>query len=97
MDVQFEVRAQLKEHPRACKLFHCYHYRQDVKDRYNQYINVHLRPGLFTAEELRQIQNLILDYLAKKNIALEVPITSNLCISFYRKHSVSMFVSNQQR
>ena len=41
-------------------------------------------PGLFTAEEFRQIQNLVLHHLAKKNIALEVPITSNLCISFYR-------------
>ena len=84
IDLQFDVQKELKAYSRACRLFYQYHYEQLVKSKYNQYMNVTLRPGLFTAEEFRQIQNLVLHHLAKKNIALEVPITSNLCISFYR-------------
>lgn len=84
IDMQICIRKELKAYPRACHLFHLYHYEQAVKNRYNQYMKIALHPGLFTAEEFRQIQNLVLHHLAQKNIALEVPITSNLCISFYR-------------
>ncbi len=84
MDMEEKVLKELKAYPRARQLFRLYHYSQTAKNWYNQYMNVTLRPGLLTAEEFRQIQNLVLHHLAKKNIALEVPITSNLCISFYR-------------
>ena len=46
-----------------------------------------MRNGLFTMKELVLIQNLLLHQIAIKNIALEVPISSNLCISFYRRLS----------
>ena len=84
LDVRVSALMEMAAYPRARQLFRLYHYSQAAKTYYNQYISISLRDNIFNAEELRQIQNLVLDSLAKKNIALEVPITSNLCISFYR-------------
>lgn len=65
--------------------YYDYHYDVETKKRYSKLKRIPLRDGLFTMEELVMIQNLVLHKIAAKNIALEVPISSNLCISFYRR------------
>lgn len=82
LDEQLKIQMDMKQHPMGTRLFELYHYDSGVKKRYNELMRLH--NGLFTAEELYQIQNLVLDYIAQKGIALEVPISSNLCISFYK-------------
>lgn len=62
-----------------------YHYDIKIKKKYCKLRRVSLQDGLFTMKELVMIQNLLLHQIAVNNIALEVPISSNLCISFYRK------------
>ena len=83
-DVQSKVKNELKNNYIAKEIYTSYHFNKKSKDEYNKLIEVPLKKGLFTVEELRQIQNLVLHHIAKKNIVLEVPITSNLCISFYK-------------
>lgn len=98
LDVQVNVLKELKAYHCACQLFQKYHYDQAVKTQYNQYMEIHLRQSILNAEEFRQIQNLVLNHLAKKNIALEVPITSNLCISFYRnlnEHHIGRWIKGR--
>lgn len=67
------------------ELYWKYHYDKTTRQRYNEMINVPIQNGLFTAADLEQLQNIVLDWIAAKNIALEVPVTSNLAISFYRR------------
>ena len=67
--------------------YYSYHYDDGIKKKYCKLRRVLLRNGLFTMKELVLIQNLLLHQIAIKNIALEVPISSNLCISFYRRLS----------
>lgn len=98
LDVRVSVLKEMAAYPRARQLFRLYHYSQAAKTHYNQYISISLRDNIFNAEELRQIQNLVLNSLAKKNIALEVPITSNLCISFYRnlnEHHIGRWIKGR--
>ena len=84
MEVEMDIKKELKVHPDAKELFNLYHYDITIREKYDKHINIPIQNGFFTADELWQIQNLVLHHLAKKNIALEVPITSNLCVSFYR-------------
>lgn len=84
IDVQYKVKKEIEINYKAKEIYTLYHFDQSSKEQYNKFIKVPLQKGLFTIEELEQIQNLVLHHIAKKNIVLEVPITSNLCISFYR-------------
>lgn len=65
--------------------YYDYHYDIETKKRYCKLKRIPIRDGLFTMKELMMIQNLMLHKIALKNIALEVPVSSNLCISFYRR------------
>lgn len=83
-EIQEIVKKDMEKNLNAKHIFKLYHFDYDSKKQYNEYERVNLQVGLFTIDELRQIQNLVLHHIAKKNIVLEVPITSNLCISFYK-------------
>ena len=48
-------------------------------------ISVSIDKGIFSVEDFIHIQDLVLYKLARKGIALESPITSNLNISFYKE------------
>lgn len=78
---------QLLEDNTVRKLYENYHFNREVKRRYCQMEQIDIANGLFSSEDFRKIQNLVLHGLALKNIALEVPISSNLSISFYRELS----------
>ncbi len=83
---EFRKRLQdMEQHQCGMKLFGLYHYDSIVKRKYRKVIPVDIRNGIFTAEHLMHIQNLVLHRIAKKGIALEVLLTSNLAISFYRE------------
>lgn len=74
-----EERAGNKE---ALELLHLYH-RADCRKRYHE--KVELRIGeLFDPDELLRLQEVLLDWLHKKEIVLEVLPTSNVRISFYK-------------
>lgn len=75
---------KLISNPKVKEYYDKYHYDKEFKRKYCELISIPLCKGLFSMEELSKIQNLVLHKLAIKNIALEVPISSNLCISFYR-------------
>lgn len=82
LDEQLKIKIDMQQHQSGTHLFELYHYDKTVKKQYQELMLLH--NNLFTAKELYQIQNLVLDHIAKKGIALEVPISSNLCISFYQ-------------
>lgn len=84
IDVQHKVINEFENNPKAKAIYTLYHFDKKSKKEYNEYTIVNLQNDLFTIEELRQLQNLVLHHIAKKNIVLEVPITSNLCVSFYK-------------
>ena len=75
----------LLQNPLVKDLFYNYHLIKECKERYKELELVQIKDGLFTVDDLIHLQDLVLHKLAKKNIALEVPISSNLSISFYQK------------
>lgn len=66
-------------------LYFQYHFNSLTKKRYNNMISVSIDKGIFSVEDFIHIQDLVLYKLARKGIALESPITSNLNISFYKE------------
>lgn len=86
-DCMCQIKVLLAKKKRVKELFEQYHYDMDTKEKYDSFHRIELRKGLFSAEELFQIQNLVLHNLAQRGIAIEVPITSNLSISFYHELS----------
>lgn len=85
----FEEREQMKKifkgNISATDLYHKYHFDTKVKENYNKLCDVDIEKGLFTAENLYHLQKLVLNKIAKKGVALEVLLTSNTAISFYRE------------
>ena len=80
-----KVTRMFEDNTAAKRLYRKYHFDTRVKEEYNKLCDVDIEKGLFTAENLYHIQKLVLNKIAKKGIALEVLLTSNTAISFYRE------------
>lgn len=80
-----KVTKMFKDNTAAKRLYRKYHFDPRVKEEYNKLCDVDIEKGLFTAENLYHIQKLVLNKIAKKGVALEVLLTSNTAISFYRE------------
>lgn len=80
-----EVKRLFEDNIAAKRLYCKYHFDKKVKTEYNRLCDVDIEKGLFTAENLYHLQKLVLNMIAKKGIALEVLLTSNTAISFYRE------------
>lgn len=65
-------------------LFESYHDSKTI-EKYNEMIQIGPLE-LFDANELRNIQNIMLNYLNEKNIAIETLPTSNVRISYYKSY-----------
>lgn len=100
---KFEEKEKLKkilaENGASKELWYKYHYDTESKIQYESYYDVLIKKGIFTVENLRHIQSLILDKIAHRGIALEVLLTSNKAISFYREsgehHLERLIVNNE--
>lgn len=79
------VKKLFKDNTAAMRLFRKYHFDTKVKTEYNKLCDVDIENGFFTAENLYQLQKLVLNKIAMKGVALEVLLTSNTAISFYRE------------
>jgi len=75
-----------EENTAAKRLYQEYHFDTRVKEEYDRLCDVDIEKGLFTAENLYHIQKLVLNKIAMKGVALEVLLTSNTAISFYREN-----------
>lgn len=80
-----KVTKMFKDNTAAKRLYRKYHFDPRVKEEYNKLCDVDIEKGLFTAENLYHIQKLVLNEIAMKGVALEVLLTSNIAISFYRE------------
>lgn len=80
-----KVTKMFKDDTAAKRLYRKYHFDTKVKTEYNKFCDVDIEKGLFTAENLYHIQKLVLNKIAMKGVALEVLLTSNTAISFYRE------------
>ena len=80
-----KVNKIFKDNAAAKRLYRKYHFDMKVKNEYNKLCEVDIEKGLFTAENLYHIQKLVLNKIAKRGVALEVLLTSNTAISFYRE------------
>lgn len=80
-----KVTKMFKDNTAAKRLYRKYHFDTKVKTEYNKLCDVDIEKGLFTAENLYHIQKLVLNKIAMKGVALEVLLTSNTAISFYRE------------
>ena len=69
----------------ALALLDLYH-RADCRKRYHEKIKVSAT-GLFSTDELRQMQDILLSELHRREIVLEVLPTSNVRISFYKNYT----------
>lgn len=100
---KFEEKEKLKkilaENGASKELWYKYHYDTESKIQYESYYDVLIKEGIFTVENLRHIQSLILDKIAHRGIALEVLLTSNKAISFYREsgeHHLERWIVNNE-
>lgn len=80
-----KVTRMFEDNTAAKRLYRKYHFDTRVKEEYNRLCDVDIEKGLFTAENLYHIQKLVLNKIAMKGVALEVLLTSNTAISFYRE------------
>lgn len=80
-----KVTRMFEDNTAAKRLYRKYHFDTRVKEEYNKLYDVDIEKGLFTAENLYHIQKLVLNKIAMKGVALEVLLTSNTAISFYRE------------
>lgn len=80
-----QVRKTFEENKAAETLYRRYLFCKEVKAEYEKLCEVDIRDGLFTAENLYHLQRLVLHKIAQRGIALEVLLTSNTAISFYRE------------
>lgn len=92
-----KVKMLINEKTAAKRLYRKYHFDAKVKAEYNKLCDVDIEKGLFTAENLFHLQKLVLNKIAKKGIAIEVLLTSNIAISFYREsteHHLEKWLGN---
>jgi len=80
---RYEPDDSRKDKSRVDKMFWSYHFNANVKTRYNQIMSLKISKSYFTTTHIEHLQNLVLDYIAHKDIAIEVPLSSNVAISFY--------------
>lgn len=78
-----EPKVDRKDRSRVERMFWDYHFNSNVKKRYNQMMSLRIRQSYFSTTHIEHLQNLVLDYIAHKDIAIEVPLSSNVAISFY--------------
>lgn len=80
-----ELEKLFCENEAAQKLYGQYHFDTKAKAEYEKLCDVDIENGLFSAENLYHLQKLVLHKIAKRCVALEVLLTSNTAISFYRE------------
>jgi adenosine deaminase len=69
----------------ALNLLKRYH-QEDCRKRYRRMMKLDIR-SLLSKKDLVELQNIVLQELIKREIVLEVPLTSNVRISFYKDYS----------
>lgn len=67
------------------ELYERYHTGECI-ERYNKMISIEPDQAPFTEEVLRDLQNLMIQHVNNKNIALETLPTSNVRISYYKRY-----------
>lgn len=79
-----QVKKMFTNNETATLLYKKYHFDNTVKEEYEKLCDVEIANGLFSAENLYHLQRLVLHKIAKRDIAVEVLLTSNTAISFYQ-------------
>jgi hypothetical protein len=79
-------KKEIDEHDKqALNLLKEYHTKESIKE-YNKMIEISPLE-IFDEQDLRKIQNIMIEHLNKKDIAIETLPTSNVRISFYKDYS----------
>jgi adenosine deaminase len=83
-DDEWAVGTRENQDRDALKLLHRYH-QDDCRKRYHKKIRIRVL-SIFSKEDLKELQDILLSELHKREIVIEVLPTSNVRISFYKNH-----------